>query len=381
MQVLEVINPGITTTIQDLGRYGYQRYGLPVSGAMDVFSLRVANGLVGNDEREAGLEITAVGASFRFLSDAVIAITGGDLNPHINNQAVSMWHPIVIEAGSRLDFIESRAGFRAYVAIHGGIDVPLVLGSRSTDVRSGIGGLDGCSLQRNDILSIMTEESSLTFSGKTIRFDDIPVYDHHHDVRILLGPQDDAFPSESISTLLSSTYRIGSASDRVGYRLEGPSIEHHTNADIISDATSFGTIQIPGDGMPIILFADRGTTGGYAKIGTVISADLGNLAQAAPGDTINFATVNVDVAYQSLESQRHVLIRISDSKPIMFGRREFSGFVSGKPFRALSPIKEIESSVTAPILSDHTVKVRAAEGGLPTDFTVHTRTIIESPGE
>lgn len=381
MQVLEVINPGIITTIQDLGRYGYQRYGVPVSGAMDVFSLRVANGLVGNDEREAGLEITAVGASFRFLSDAVIAITGGDLNPHINNQAVSMWHPIVVAAGSRLDFIESRAGFRAYLAIHGGIDIPLVLGSRSTDVRSGIGGLDGRSLQRNDILSIMTEESSLTFAGKTILLDDIPVYDHHHDVRILLGPQDDAFPPESISTLLSSTYRIGLASDRVGYRLEGPPIEHHNNADIISDATSFGTIQIPGDGMPIILFADRGTTGGYAKIGTVISADLGNLAQAAPGDTISFAMVNLDVAYQSLASQREILIRIIDSKSIMFGRRESIGFVSDKPFQVLSPIKEIGSDVTEPILSDHTVKVHSAEAGLPTNFTVHTRTIVETQGE
>ena len=371
MHVLEVIDPGITTTIQDLGRHGFQRYGVPVSGAMDQFSLRVANGLVGNNEGEAGLEITAAGASFRFLYDAVIAITGGDIHPNINNQSVSMWHPVVVDAGSILDFIECRAGFRAYLAIHGGVDTPRVLGSRSTDVRSGLGGLDGRSLLANDILSTKTEKNRLIVSGKTMPPEDIPTYGHHHHVRILLGPQDDSFSLDSINTLLSSTYRIDSASDRVGYRLEGPPIEHKNNADIISDATSFGAIQIPGDGMPIILFADRGTTGGYTKIGVVISVDLGDLAQAAPGDTINFEMVSLDFAYQALEIKNEILMRINRSKSIIFGRRVFSGSISNKPFEVVSPLKKIRNEITETTFGDYVVRVQDAKEGQHNKYRVH----------
>jgi len=336
---------------------------------MDGFSLRVANALVGNDEGEAGLEIAAAGASFRFLSDVVIAITGGDIHPHVNNQVVSMWQPIVVEAGSTLHFIECRAGFRAYLAIHGGIDAPVVLGSRSTDVRSGIGGFDGHPLLENDILSTRIEEGGLNVLGKTMSPADIPIYRHHHDARILLGPQDDAFSIDSINTLLSSTYRIDLASDRVGYRLEGAPIEHKSNADIISDATSFGAIQIPGDGMPIILVADRGTTGGYTKIGAVISVDLGDLAQAAPGDTIKFEGVSLDFAYEALESQNEILMRINNSKPVVFGQQQFTGFISDKHFEVVSPLTEIE--VIQPIFRDHIVRVQVAKGDQHINYDVH----------
>lgn len=322
MEVIEVQNGGLFTTVQDMGRYGYQRYGVPVSGAMDQFALRVANLLVGNQEGAASLEITFIGPSLRLLSDAVIAITGGDLDPRANDRPLAMWRAVTVPGGSVLSFGGMRDGVRAYLAIAGGIDLPPVLGSRSTYTRSRIGGVEGRALKVGDRLGVAEESPRDGVEGKDLPHDLVPTYGHTHLLRVVLGPQDDAFTPEGIHTFLSSTYTVTPQSDRTGYRLEGPRVQHKRSADIISDGIPFGAVQVTGDGMPIVLLADRGTTGGYAKIATVISVDIPRLAQAAPGDTIAFRGVTVAAAHRALRQQDAAIMRLRNAPSISFsGRR------------------------------------------------------------
>ena len=240
MDVIEVLEGGIFTTVQDLGRYGYQRYGVPVSGTMDPFALRVANLLVGNPEEDAGLEVTLAGARMRFLVDTVVAVTGADLGPRLDDAAIPMWRAVAVPEGAVLAFAQVRDGMRAYLAAAGGIDVPLLLGSRSTYTRSRLGGLEGRALAMGDTLATSWQEPRDRVEGRVLGPDHIPTYGHSHAMRVILGPQDDAFPGESIQTLLSSTYTVTTTSDRIGYRLEGPPIQHKEGADIISDGTPFG---------------------------------------------------------------------------------------------------------------------------------------------
>ncbi|MCH7706414.1 MAG: biotin-dependent carboxyltransferase family protein [Chloroflexi bacterium] len=311
MKAIEIVEPGLLATVQDLGRYGYQRYGVPVSGSMDQFALRAANLLVGNDEGAAGLEITLIGPRLRFLANAVIAVAGADLAPMLDGQPLPMWQSHEVSRGSTLSFAGIRDGVRSYLSIAGGIDVPVVLGSRSTFTRARIGGFDGRALAQGDTLSI--PEGVSTDLGRTRRMPPsrVPVYGHSHNVRVVLGPQDDAFTPRGMETFLSATYTVTPQSDRVGYRLEGLRIEHVAGADIVSDGIPFGAVQVVGDGMPIILMADRGSTGGYTKIAAVISADLPSLAQAAPGDTVAFQSVTVEEAHRVLREQEQLLREIA----------------------------------------------------------------------
>jgi KipI family sensor histidine kinase inhibitor len=295
---IEVISAGGFTTVQDLGRYGYQRYGVPVSGAMDSYALRIANLLVGNDEGAAALEMTISGAELVFLRPVTVAITGADMQPRLDNQFVPVWRPFVAPAQSVLTFRGRRSGARAYVAVAGGIDVPVVLGSRSTYVRSRLGGVDGRPLQPGDRLAIGASEHPGSARELPAAF--LPAYMGGHRVRVLLGPQEAAFTRRGLHTLLSSAYTIAPESDRMGYRLVGPAIEHSGSADIISDGSPAGAVQVPGDGRPLVLLADRGTTGGYPKIATVISADLPRLAQCRPGDRLFFDAVGQDEAHAAL---------------------------------------------------------------------------------
>ena len=307
MQTIEVLEPGLLTTVQDMGRHGYQRYGVPVSGSMDQFALRAANLLVGNHAGAAGLEITLIGPRLRFLADTVIAVTGADLAPVLDGQPLPMWQAIDVYRGSTLAFTAIRDGVRAYLSVTGGIDVPVVLGSRSTFTRAGIGGLDGRALAQGDALS--TLEGGTTDLGRNQGMPPtrVPVYGHSHKVRVVLGPQSDAFTPQGMETFLSAAYTVSPQSDRVGYRLDGPRIEHVAGADIVSDGIPFGAVQVVGDGTPIILMADRGSTGGYTKIAAVISADIPSLAQAAPGDTVAFQSVTVEEAHQAIREQEQLL--------------------------------------------------------------------------
>ena len=272
MDAIEVLDGGLLTTVQDRGRCGYQRYGVPVSGAMDPFALRAANMLVGNPDSAAGLEVTLLGPRLRFLADATIAVTGADLGGVLDGRPIARWSPVRVPASSVLSFDGARDGVRAYLAIAGGLDVPLVLGSRSTYLRSRLGGFEGRALKAGDILRVLEPASRLP-AGPPVPGAgfSIPVYGHSHVLRIVLGPQDDWFTEAGLRTFLASTYTVTPQSDRMGTRFSGPRIEHRAGADIVSDGTPLGAVQVAGDGVPIVLAADRGTAGGYTKIATVIS--------------------------------------------------------------------------------------------------------------
>jgi antagonist of KipI len=298
VEVFEVVQPGLLTTVQDKGRYGYQQYGMPVSGAMDSYALMVANLLVGNSEGDACLEITVLGPRLRILGDTLIAITGADLSPALNNNPLPMWEAVKVCYGDTISFGYPKRGCRSYLAVAGGIDVPEVMGSRSTYIKSRLGGLEGRSLRPVDRLR--SGATRVAFSARKLPSQYIFEYTAENELRVILGPQDDYFTERGIQTFLHSEYRISVQADRMGYRLEGPPIEHKAGADIVSDGVPPGAVQVPGDGLPIILLADRQTTGGYVKIATVSTIDLTKLAQAKPGDRVRFLRVTEEESYQLL---------------------------------------------------------------------------------
>ena len=340
MDVIEVQDGGLLTTVQDLGRYGYQRYGVPVAGALDQCALRIANVLVGNQEMDAGLEITVVGPRLCFLADTLISITGADLDPRLDDEPVTMWRAIIVPQGATLSFAGVRDGVRAYLAIAGGIDVPQVLGSRSTYTRSRLGGLDGRALQPGDRLLAVGDAPVTQVEGRAMPTDQVPSYGTRHPLRVVLGPQDDAFSQEGIQTFLSASYTATSLSDRVGYRLQGPQIQHKGSADIVSDGIPFGAVQVTGDGMPIVLLADRGTTGGYTKIATVINVDLSEVAQTMPGHTMSFQSVTVEEAHQALRQQESLIQQLKATSPTVFSRRQFRARVDGDTYDVITSLQE-----------------------------------------
>jgi len=291
---IEVIDGGFLTTVQDLGRQGYQRFGVPVSGTMDQYSMRIANLLVGNDEGSAVLEITMLGPTLMFLSKSRVALAGADLGAEIDGNPLGSWRSVDIAKGSTLSFSGRMSGVRAYLAISSGLDVPETMGSRSTSIRESIGGIQGRSLLKGDFLTAFHSISDLPLIS--VPKHHIYTYSDKQRVRVILGPQQENFTKQGISTLLSGSYEISNDCNRIGIRLVGPKLSHKSGADIISDGTSFGSIQVPGDGIPLILMADRGTTGGYAKIATVITPDLWKLSQSLPGNTLTFESVTVESA-------------------------------------------------------------------------------------
>lgn len=295
--IFEVLKPGLLTTIQDLGRYGYQRFGISTAGAMDPYSMKVANLLVGNDLNEGVLEVTMLGPKLKCLNDIVIAICGGNLSPVVNGTAAPLWKSFLVRKGEILSFQAPKNGARAYISISGGFNVPKVLGSKSTYLKAQMGGFNGRELQKGDVLFGFGKVSRKNI-GKSPHPCFIPRYEKHIKVRVILGPHENMFTDKGIKTFLTSTYKVTPQSDRMGYRLSGPSIEHVETADIISDTIPLGGIQVPQNGEPIILMADRQTTGGYTRIGTIISVDIPKVAQLLPGDTIQFETISIKKAQQ-----------------------------------------------------------------------------------
>ncbi|QNB46810.1 5-oxoprolinase/urea amidolyase family protein [Thermanaerosceptrum fracticalcis] len=296
MGFCKVIKPGLFTTIQDRGRFGYQQSGMPVAGAMDEFALRVGNILVGNPEGESCLEITLLGPTLEFLSQGLIALTGGDLGAQLNGKELPLWEACEVKAGDILKFTGVKKGCRAYLAVAGGFNAPAVMGSKATYVRGTIGGLEGRTLREGDILE-KGPSNSAGLAGRKVPQDDIYTLSNHITLRVVLGPQAEAFTAEGINTFLTSSYTVTNEADRMGYRLEGEKIQHQKGADIISDGIVMGSVQVPGHGMPIVMMADRQTTGGYTKIATVITPDLPLLAQAKPGDKVSFRSVSIDEAH------------------------------------------------------------------------------------
>lgn len=309
--MITVIKQGLLTTIQDLGRWGYQAYGMPVAGAMDRYSYCIANILVGNDVGAAAVEMTMLGAAFRFDREAWVSICGADMQATLNGEQIKNWSSFFVPAGSELVFANAVSGCRSYLAVHGGIDVPLVLESRSTYTRAGIGGINGRALKVGDILNV-NKVADFFAIPRSLPVEFIPDYQNELKLRVLLGPQDDLFTAEGIFTLFNSKYTVTDAADRMGYRLEGAPIEHSGAPDIVSDALCQGAIQVPGHGMPIVMMADRQTTGGYAKIGTVIGPDLTRLAQAKPGDVLRFIQCSDDEAVAALKKEQDIYNFIAD---------------------------------------------------------------------
>ena len=285
--MLTVIKPGMLTTIQDQGRIGYRSYGMPVSGVMDHYAATMANILAGNHSDAAVLEMTMLGGTFRFERDSYVAVCGADMQAKLNGEPVRNWSGFPVISGSELVFQYAVSGCRGYLAVYGGLDVPEVLGSRSTYIRAAIGGLDGRALKTGDCLEIL-KTISCRSAARELPELYIPEYISEISLRVIFGPQKDLFTSAGVQTLLNSSFTVSARNDRMGILLEGPKVEHVTGPDIISDALCAGAIQVPGDGQPIIMMADCQTTGGYAKIGFVISTDLSKIAQAKAGDSISF---------------------------------------------------------------------------------------------
>ncbi|HUW93395.1 MAG TPA: biotin-dependent carboxyltransferase family protein [Bacteroidales bacterium] len=297
---------GLLTTIQDAGRYGYQRYGMPIAGAMDVFSLQLANALVGNDSGAACLEATFTGPEIHFTGDGFIALTGADMGPTVNGIAVPVNKPLKVVRGDMLGFTGLKNGFRTYIAFAGGIDVPAVMGSRSTYLRANLGGFGGRALKAGDELPLGEITGRIKEAEIPERL--IPQYQSDQAIRIISGPESGRFTMEGIHSFLTSEYKITEKSDRMGYRLSGKAIVHkEAGADIISSGISRGTVQVPGNGQPIILMADRQTSGGYTRIACVISADLTLVAQMKPGDIIHFRETSIDKAQEVLLDREKLL--------------------------------------------------------------------------
>jgi len=319
---LVVIRPGMLTTIQDRGRWGYQSRGVPVAGPMDPVSHRLANALVGNDPGAALLEVTLLGPELEFEDERVVAVAGAVFSLTIDGRPISLSppaSPFLVPMGARLRFGPRLRGARAYLAIAGGIDVPPVLGSRATHVISAMGGFEGRPLRPGDRLPL----GQASGAQRTVRPPETPIVTlpgapgagpdasaSEAAVRVLPGPQRDRFTSESLDLLQSAPYVIAQNSDRMGFRLEGPLLAHSRGPEIISDATGLGTMQVPSSGQPILLMADRQTTGGYPKIATAITADLSIAAQLAPGDSIRFAVCTEREAMAALIAQEQALLRV-----------------------------------------------------------------------
>ena len=314
LEILEIIAPGILTSVQDLGRYGYGRYGVAPSGALDSFALRIANLLVGNRSDQACLEIMLLGPAIKALEDVVVAVTGGNLQPRRDKQPLAMWRSQILKKGDILSFSSPLSGFRAYVAVGGGISVPRVMGSRSTNFSSGFGGFQGRALKKNDILTSENHSQCVKTDSRSFNAAWIPVYPDNWSLRVIWGPQDDHFPAESRVSFLDATYIMSADSDRTGIRLQGPVIRQKPDiqASIISEGVISGSVQIPGDGLPIIILGET-VTGGYRKIATVISADLPLLGQIKPGDSMRFTAVSLDEARQALIGVEENIRRFEES--------------------------------------------------------------------
>lgn len=307
MEIFEVIQPGLYTTIQDRGRFGYLQFGIPLSGVMDVYAYQVSNLLVGNEINAAVLEVTVIGPVLNILEDGVIAITGADLSPYLNDSPFPLWESVAVKRGDKLSFKTPRKGCRAYIAVGGGIDVPLVMGSRSTYVVGKIGGMEGRPLVAKDLIR---KGKSLGIPGRRIPSEFIPIYSNAPTLRVLLGPQDDYF-SEGIQIFLDSEFKVSTKADRIGYRLEGPVIPHKEGVEksIISEPGIPGGVQVPADGQPIIFLLEQ-TVGGYTKIATVISADIGLVGQAKTGDRIRFKSVSLGEAYRLVAEEREKIQKL-----------------------------------------------------------------------
>lgn len=306
---LEVIKPGLLTSVQDLGRHGYQAVGVPVAGPMDAFSHRLANQLVGNQPDAATLEVTLIGPDLLIHADTTIAIVGALFEVTCDGRPVPMGASVAVHAGQRLKFGRLVQGARCYVSVAGGILTEPVLGSRATHLVSGMGGFHGRALLAGDRLPVLARAVSGP-ARKAVGLT-LPTGGRAR-LRVVAGPQEEWFHPEALATFAATSFRISPRSNRMGYRLEGPPLAREREGELISEPVGLGAIQVPAAGEPILLMADRQTAGGYPKVGHVISADLPLAAQLAPGDFIQFILCSRREAVAALIARERQLLRFAD---------------------------------------------------------------------
>ncbi len=291
---IRVIVPGPLTTIQDAGRFGYQSSGIRPCGVMDRAAYDAAMALLG--DCGAVLEATFLGPTLKFGEAAVLALTGADMQAKLDGVPVPRYQAIAVQPGQILSMGMALSGCRGYIAVRGGIDVPSVLGSRSTDLKCRLGGLEGRALKAGDLLPVrMIAAAELPAAVRSMS---LPDYPEHAVVRVILGPQAEYFTAEGIAAFLQEEYEVSPDSDRMGMRLDGPAVASLDGTDIVSDGIVFGSVQITSSGKPILLMADHQTAGGYAKLATVLSFDLPRLAQLRPGNTVRFRRLSAEAAQE-----------------------------------------------------------------------------------
>ena len=305
--MIHVAKPGLLTTVQDQGRWGYQRFGVPVAGPMDPIAHRLANLIVGNRPSAATLEVTLVGPVLEFEVDALVAVTGARFDLQLDGAAVAPNTSYAARRGHRLVFGSRLEGARAYVAVAGGFDLPMVLGSRATHVASGMGGVQGRALARGDRLPVGAERAREVPAGE-VRSNIATLPRQGARVRVIPGPHDRDFGTAGLQRLQTARYVVTAQSDRMGYRLHGESLSYTRDGDLISVPAPIGSVQVPPAGEPIVLMADHQTTGGYARIATIITADLGLVGQLSPADWIEFEVCDHDVALGALIAQERALL-------------------------------------------------------------------------
>ncbi|MCP4720163.1 MAG: biotin-dependent carboxyltransferase family protein [Desulfobacteraceae bacterium] len=309
MDAIKIITPGGYSTIQDRGRFGFQNMGVPVSGVLDHFAFDAANLLVGNSDNTPVMELTVMGPSIEILKKMDIALTGAKMGITVNNIPVAQWQSLRVNPGDMVAIGQVQSGCRAYFAVSGGFDVPEVMGSFSTYVGAGIGGFQGRPLKAEDVLKSC--DTPLLNTQRVLPEKDIPVHPTHVTLRAILGPQDDYFDA-GIQTFFKSEYMVTAKADRMGYRLMGETIPIRDDMpkSIISEPSIPGSIQVPADEQPIILLVEQ-TVGGYAKIATIISSDLGRVAQTTPGDMIRFEKIDLVTAHSLIYDEKKKLKRIN----------------------------------------------------------------------
>ncbi|MGA0562542.1 biotin-dependent carboxyltransferase family protein [Ancylobacter sp. VNQ12] len=332
---LSILQPGPQTSVQDLGRTGFQAFGVPVCGALDPVALRLANALVGNGEDAAALEIRLAGPSFKVTDDVLrLAVTGAEVSIEVTTgegtRGYPAWRAIDVPAGASVRIGALKKSGCAILAVAGGIDVPQVLGARATDLKGRFGGHEGRALAAGDTLAIGEAKTG----GPCLELPSPPPLGFSGTLRVVLGPQQDAFTEEGLASFLGSPYRVSREADRMGMRLEGPALAFRAGADIVSDGIATGSIQVPGSGLPIVLLADHQTIGGYAKVATVISTDLPAAGRLLPGAEIRFEALSVAEAEEARREQERELTRL---------------------LRTLSPVREVAEIDLASLMGENLI--------------------------
>lgn len=307
MPVIQVQSPGLFSTVQDLGRYGYGPFGVSPSGAADPVALRIGNLLLGNAPSAAAIEMTLLGGTFLFPDGGIVALTGSDFGGTVNGSPFPAWTTRQVRPGETVKTGPTRSGARCYLCVHGGIAVKLLLGSASTHILTRLGGLDGRALRKGDVLPIGEPDSGDTYRPRTIVPEVLARLQPRKVLRATVAEQTDLFSEDSVRRFYQDPYTVTEESNRMGLRLDGAVLETPHSGQMTTEGVSLGAIQVPAGGHPIILFVEQQTTGGYPKIANVISADLSSVGQLRPRDEVRFEHVTAQVARTLIREQERLL--------------------------------------------------------------------------